>query len=60
MRDVAFQLLDALQRLQAVDRRFQNRSRVPIKSLSDDRYPRRDSSVDGARSLDQPNGERRR
>ena len=29
MRDAALQLLDALQRLEALDRRFQTRSRIP-------------------------------
>jgi hypothetical protein len=61
MREVRRQLLDALQRLETVDRQFQNRSRVPIESLSDDRYPDRTSTaVDGSCSLGQPNGERRR
>ena len=61
MRDAGLQLLDALQRLEAIDRRFQNRSRIPMESPSDDRHPGRSSlAVDGSRSLDQPNGERRR
>jgi hypothetical protein len=61
IRNVGLQLLDALHRLEAVDRRFQKRSRVPMESLSDERHPGRDSlAVDGSRSLDQLNGERRR
>jgi hypothetical protein len=33
MRDASFQLLDALQRLETVDRRFQKRSRVAEAGL---------------------------
>ena len=61
MREVRRQLLDALQRLETKDRQFQNRSRVPMESLSDDRYPDRSSTaVDGSRSFGQPNGEQKR
>ena len=57
MRDVGLQLLDALQRLQAVDRRFQKRSRVPMGSHSDNRTPGANGfSVAGSRSLHHPDG----
>jgi hypothetical protein len=40
MREVDFQLLDALQKLEAVDRRFQSRCRVPSANDAGDNYGR--------------------
>jgi hypothetical protein len=55
MREAGLQLLDALQRLENVDRRFQKRSRVPMGSHSDNRHPDGNGlAVAGSCSLDHP------
>lgn len=57
MREVRRQLLDALQRLETVDRRFQKRSRVPMGSHSDNRHPDGNGlAVAGSCSLDHSDG----
>ena len=57
MRDVGLQLLDALQRLEAVDRRFQKRSRLPMGSHSDNCHPDGNRlAVAGSCSLGHPDG----
>jgi hypothetical protein len=57
MREAGLQLLDALQRLETADRRFQKRSRVPMGSHSDNSHPNGNGfSVAGSCSLDHPDG----
>src|SRR4051794_18280979 len=48
MRDAGFQLLDALQRLQAVDRRFQARSRTSSRGGTGNRTTRFNTHQNGA------------
>jgi hypothetical protein len=59
MREAGLQLLDALERLQTVERRFQRRSlQAPTteESVSKCAGHARSSEVPGKRSLSQPNG----
>ena len=57
MREARMQLLDALGRLETVDRRFQKRSRVPLGSHSNNSHPNGNGlAVAGSCSLDHPDG----
>lgn len=59
MREAGLQLLDALERLETVERRFQRRSRqapTTEESVSKCAGHARSSEVPGKRSLSQPNG----
>ena len=57
MREAGWQLLDALRRLETVDRRFQKRSRVQMGSDSDNSHPDGNGlAVAGSCSLDDPDG----
>jgi hypothetical protein len=58
MREVGLQLLDALQRLESVDRQFEKRSQMPMESHADDRHARQKAlGVEGSCFLDHPNGQ---
>ena len=56
MRDVGFQLLDALQRLEALDRRFQGRSRLVSRTEVGETNSSRQRSDGGQVGLDKTNG----
>jgi hypothetical protein len=59
MREAGLQLLDALQRLECVDRQFQRRSRLPSATEENANQSTRYADTcegSGKRSLNQPNG----
>ena len=56
MREAGLQLLDALERLETIDRRFQKRSRVPMGSCDNSHPDGNGLAVAKSRSLDSPDG----